>query len=396
MTVDDAVSSETIRPATIGGRFDPLRNSLNFLRLILATTVIASHAIDLGLFGRDWIGTKTTIGTVAVYGFFAISGYLIASSAERNTFGRYLWQRFLRIFPAFWVCLIVTAFVLAFMGWEAQLHQFHLHGTVSTYLHAPNGPFGFVVHNWFLKLDQTLIIRTVWNGSLWTLYFEFICYLVVGALALIGVLRKPVLVIAIAAAVWIADAVITSVPSLNAEFAWKHNYIALHLLILIPLFLTGSLIHLYRDRIPDNPWLAVAGTAVFVGSLWIPIGAPTPGDTLTSTSLLAPAIAYPMIWLGMHLPFHRIGATNDYSYGMYIYAYPVQVLLGIWGAAQWGYVPYLFLGILGTIPLAVASWWLVERPALRLKKWMPGRSTSRKEAPIPTPADVQPAPMDAG
>ena len=370
------------RNRTIGTSFDPGRNSLNVLRLLLAVTVIASHAIDLGEFGRDWIGTRTTIGTVAVYGFFGISGFLIARSAERNSFGRYLWQRFLRIFPAFWVCLVVTAFVLAFVGWETQLRQFHLHGTVSNYLHAPNGPFGFVIHNFFLHLGQPLIIRSVWNGSLWTLWFEFICYLVVGLLAVVGLLRRPLLVGGLAVVLWVTNAVFTAVPSLNAHVTIKSNYDWPHLLVLVPLFLTGALIHLYRDRIPDSPWLAGACVAAFVGSLWIPSGAPTPGDTLTSTSLFAPFIAYPIIWLGIHLPLHKVGATHDYSYGMYIYAYPVQVLLAIWGVTKWGYAPYALLGVAATVPLAVASWWLVERPALRLKRWTPGlRPVDRSATP---------------
>lgn len=77
--------------------FDPRHNSLNLLRLVLACAVICSHAIDLGLFGRDWIGNRTTIGTLAVYGFFGISGFLIARSAESHSPGRYLWQRRLHI-----------------------------------------------------------------------------------------------------------------------------------------------------------------------------------------------------------------------------------------------------------------------------------------------------------
>jgi peptidoglycan/LPS O-acetylase OafA/YrhL len=75
-----------------------------------------------------------------------------------------------------------------------------------------------------------------------------------------------------------------------------------------------------------------------------------------------------LIWLGIHLPFERIGARNDYSYGIYIYAYPVTVLLTIWHAQQWGYVPFLTFVLLGTAPFAVASWWLLEKRALRLKK----------------------------
>ncbi len=89
--------------------FDPRRNSLNFLRVALAVAVVFSHALTLGGFGSEVIGDKTTLGTAAVYGFFGISGFLIAGSATRNHVGRYLWQRCLRILPAFWVCLIVTA-----------------------------------------------------------------------------------------------------------------------------------------------------------------------------------------------------------------------------------------------------------------------------------------------
>ena len=373
----DPETVDSARPM-IGTSFDPKSNSLNILRLVFAVVVIASHAIDLGGFGRDWIGTKTTIGTVAVYGFFAISGFLIAGSAERNGTGRYLWQRSLRIFPAFWVCLVVTAFGIGLLGWEAQLHQFHLHGTLTTYIHAPNGPIGFVTHNWFLHMGQRVIISTLWNGSLWTLFYEFGCYLLLAALAVLGVLRRRALLLGLTIATWSVTAVVTSSPTLNAQFTRNHSLNAPDWLVLVPLFLTGSLLYCYRHRVPDSPWLAAAGAIIFVSSLWVPIGAAAPGDTLTSTGLLAPALAYPVLWLGIHLPFHRLAATNDYSYGMYIYAYPVQVLLAIWGVTRWGYLAYATIGVLATIPLAVASWWLIERPVLRLKKWTPLSSKNRK------------------
>ena len=57
---------------------------------------------------------------MAVVGFFGISGYLITGSAERSRPLRYLWQRFLRIFPAFWVCLVVTAFVIGAIAWSTD------------------------------------------------------------------------------------------------------------------------------------------------------------------------------------------------------------------------------------------------------------------------------------
>jgi len=61
--------------------------------------VLISHAITTGGFGDEFFLNGTALGTIAVYGFFGISGFLIASSAVRNRPGRYLWQRFLRNFP---------------------------------------------------------------------------------------------------------------------------------------------------------------------------------------------------------------------------------------------------------------------------------------------------------
>ena len=111
----EARASSGHRRAKIGESFDPARNSLNFIRLVLAVTVVISHSLSLG--GQRLVITAEDVlnsspGLIAVFGFFGISGFLIARSAERNHFGRYLWQRFLRIFPGYWVCLLVTGFVI--------------------------------------------------------------------------------------------------------------------------------------------------------------------------------------------------------------------------------------------------------------------------------------------
>lgn len=84
--------------------------------------------------------------------------------------------------------------------------------------------------------------------------------------------------------------------------------------------------------------------------------------------LLVPFPAYPPLLLGIHLPFQKMGARNDYSYGVDIYAYPVQQLLATWNVQRWSYSAFLFFSAPGVAPFAIASWWLVEKRALRLKR----------------------------
>ena len=122
----------------------------------------------------------------------------------------------------------------------------------------------------------------------------------------------------------------------------------------------------------------------------------SPAFALTTSYLLTPLIAYPLIWLGIHLPFQRIGASNDYSYGVYIYAYPVTVLLATWHVARLGEPVFVFLCVVATLPFAIASWWLVEKRALRLKTLGPRQLVQRVIGPKSDPTRPRPdrAPAD--
>ena len=87
------------RPA-IGQALDPKRNSLNFLRLVLAFSVVYAHACDIAWFGLHNVSINdTSLGAIAVYGFFGISGYLIAGSLSRNSVPRYSGSGFSESFP---------------------------------------------------------------------------------------------------------------------------------------------------------------------------------------------------------------------------------------------------------------------------------------------------------
>jgi peptidoglycan/LPS O-acetylase OafA/YrhL len=155
---------------------------------------------------------------------------------------------------------------------------------------------------------------------------------------------------------------------------------ALAMVMLAPVFLTGSLLYLYRDRVPDSGWIAAACTAVLVAGLWLPVGTHV---RPTSVDLVAPAVAYPLLWLGAHLPLQRVGARNDYSYGVYLYGFPVQALLaGTFAVHAWGYPLFLLASLAATVPFAVASWWVVERSALKLRRMNAPWRPLRQSAPV--------------
>src|SRR5580704_3381339 len=93
------VGGRVARRRTIGDAYSGRSNGLNLIRLLLALTVIVSHSIVLGGYGSEDFFHWSTAGLLAVFGFFGISGYLIAASADSHSVGRFLWHRFLRIFP---------------------------------------------------------------------------------------------------------------------------------------------------------------------------------------------------------------------------------------------------------------------------------------------------------
>lgn len=184
--------------------FSGRSNSFGFVRWTLATLVIVGHSYPLGGFGGatdplyDWTGTQESFGGLAVAGFFIISGFLITRSWRTHpTVARFLWHRFLRIFPAFWVCMLLTAFAFAPLAWWLQ------QGGLNGYLSQPGPtPAGYVLNNLWLVMNQYVIgdlltdtpygsvAGGIWNGSLWTLSYEFACYLVVAVLEVPPVARS--------------------------------------------------------------------------------------------------------------------------------------------------------------------------------------------------------------
>ncbi len=360
-----------------GRQLDPRDNSLNLIRLVLASSVLFHHAYPLGGFEGHPEILGTRLGGWAVFGFFCISGYLITGSRQGKALGPYLVHRAARIYPAFWVSLVVVAALFA------PIDYARTHGTLDGFLTAgPITPLNHIVSNFTLRIGAYPVGDTLagnpypsaWNGSLWTLYYEFLCYLIIGVVAAAAWWRRS----AIPCALALATSVVLFAlwPTTLSVYVGGNPDVG-NLLQLLPFFLGGALVHALRDRLPLH-WLgALATTGVVVVAAVVQ---PTWG-----LQAAAPFFTYTLLWIGSALRAPRWFQVNDVSYGMYIYAFPVQQLFAALGATRWGLWPYVALTLAGTIPLAVASWFLVERPVMRRTRG----AERRVEAAVRTPAVVE-------
>ncbi|MEI6624017.1 MAG: acyltransferase [Actinomycetes bacterium] len=368
------------RRVSLGSAFDPRNNALNFLRLVFASCVIVGHAAGLGGFAQPPV-FELVGAVVPVDAFFIISGFLITRSWDRRPhWSRFLWHRALRILPAFWVCLAMTAFMAAPLGtWLAN-------GSLLGFWTAPDSPFDYFKSNFLLWIAQTGIsggptgvpVPGDWNGSLWTLYWEFLCYLGIGLLGTLGIIRnRRTIVLILFLGIWGVTLLRLLQPNLVGSLF--ETSATLNPLRLSLVFLAGTLLYLYRDSIPlDGRWAAVAavlvGLSFFFGSQYRAVG--------------GIPLAYLVIWLGVRLPA-RIGSKNDISYGVYIYAFPCQQLLAICGLNRLGLLPYAIGSAVTTTPFALASWYAVEKPALALKGWNPRPNGAlRMSDPSSQPAEI--------
>lgn len=337
-----------------GAAFDTRNNSLNLLRLILATLVLFHHSFPLVGIGPspDLLGAG--IGTWAVYAFFTLSGYLITASRFSKSFGDYLTLRIARIFPAFIVCLVVTALVFA------PLNYWHVNHTLSGFLRADSSsPFTYVFENISLRMVHWDVAGTpigvpyagVWDGSLWSLYYEFVCYLMLGLLGVFAVVRKspwPII------GVWVLSIVL----AVNSQFLLSFGKGMLDppmLIALVPYFMAGAVLQVLKRKIGMH-WLpAVLSAAAFVGLLLVNRAG---GGQIGSLFL-----TYFLLWLGQVLPSPAWVKRNDLSYGMYIYAFPCQQLVMTF-FPTFGYWKESMLALVMAAGLAAASWFLLEKPIL--------------------------------
>ena len=347
---------------SLGEVFDPRRNGLDAVRLALALGVVLWHSVSLLGVRLAWQPAERLLLSGLVDAFFAVSGFLIVRSWLRDEDPvRFLAARVLRIMPGFWVCLLVVAFVVS------PLYLL-LTGRGVGAAALLDGA-SYVGHNALLWIFQDGIAGGptggapgddgIWNGSLWTLSWEFACYLGVLGLGVAGLLRRrwvvPVLFV-----VAVGTLALVLLPGFD------HVPLLKHAARFATMFLAGALLHQVRHRVPAHGLLVLAALGLVVlGAVLVP------ADYRLVAAL---PLAYAVVVGGALLRHPAATLRHDLSYGTYVYAYPVQQLL-VGTLPGLGPAGLLGLSLAGTLPLAAASWWWVERPAHRLRhRWSSGRA----------------------
>lgn len=351
---------------TLAAALDARNNNFDIIRFIAAIMVIFAHAYPLTYGNSDYellnqiTNKQMTFGTLGVAIFFVISGFLIFQSyTHAPNILVYTKARCLRIFPALIVVLILTTFVFGPLMTELSMAEYFSSPLIYEYL---SGVLLFPVYYDLPGLFAHNPYPNSVNGSLWTIPYEVACYILLAILGIMKILRFSWLLLLLLVVVFGFRLIwFDASPELQTQLRiWFRGLGLGQTIELASYFLAGMVIYAYRERIILHYYLAIL--AIIILLLAAIFGG------LQAWFLLAGS--YLIIYIGFApwLRWHNFARYGDFSYGIYIYAFPIQQSLVYFSSANWH--PLLNAGL--TIPLvlicAFLSWHLVESRALRLKK----------------------------
>jgi peptidoglycan/LPS O-acetylase OafA/YrhL len=341
------------RGETVSAAMARPNDNFGLLRLLLALAVVYSHAFSVvsGRVDDEPLALLTgfTLGEHAVNGFFAISGFLVTMSYDRRGWRDYLVARTLRIAPGLIVAVLVVAFGFGLLLTSLSPRAYLADPGLWRFINATLTSFksNIALPGVFAANPFTFPM-----GTVWTLKYETLCYAGVLGLGIAGLLRFRGVMLG--AAVALALAV-----TLRESLA-PHGPKGVETAMRLPLiFLCGGLAWLWRERLS----VSVAGLAMAVATVVVLSSTP-----LYKASLYL-ATVYAMLSLALAPAFTRRATEppGDISYGVYLYGWPVQqALVALFPAAGAGAL--LGPAVAMTVLIGAASWLLVEKPALRLKR----------------------------
>ncbi|MEO6948817.1 MAG: acyltransferase [Ginsengibacter sp.] len=332
------------------------QNNYDFLRLFASICVMFYHSFALLDKVNEEPSTLLTNGKVsaALIGlsiFFSISGYLIAGSALRSpTMINYLWKRLLRIQPLLILLCIVTILVLGPVCSSFSASDYFSEVHTWTYFRNVMPVFGlqYTLPGVFTHSPAGAGV----NGSLWTLVAEERLYLVMCILFILKSRKKAFVICILFLNVVF---VVYKVSLFDISIPYFDGLPFFYALV----FLNSALLYLLGIHFRNGLYYYLA-SGILIFSI---------GIIFTWTEVLACYSMPLMINSLAHIKgfLNNAGKWGDFTYGTYVFAYPIQqILIGNYNFNQ---PYYLFIAtLLITFPLAILSWNLIEKRFLKLKK----------------------------
>lgn len=318
--------------------------------MVAATCVLVGH--HFALTGRpepDFLHLYS-VGTAAVMVFFALSGYLVTKSWYTDPHVlRFAARRVLRVWPAFVVVVLFVTLVLGPLVTVVPMRAYFSHHTFVDYFSTLYLKVMYTLPGVFETNPHALSV----NGSLWTIPLEVRCYLVIAGLGLLGAMKKRSIFLLIAA-VYFVWYIYKSSPDIHGAAGVHYGR------DISSYFVAGAVWCCFEAAWKKRPLLflvlVLSAAAVVHLAGW------------RYTALLI-ALPYVVLWFGSaSTPFlRRAGRWGDPSYGLYLFAFPIQQTIIFFAYPSVGFIPSMLVALAFTVVIAYASWHSVEKPALRLK-----------------------------
>jgi peptidoglycan/LPS O-acetylase OafA/YrhL len=341
----DSVAEVLDRNRGIGPGFD-------IWRVLLSVLVILLHSFHVSYGKAPWLATGWSgpLWAAILPIFFGLSGFLVSGSAFRTgSLKIFLLFRGLRIVPALAVEVTLAALILGPLLTSFALGDYFTDPKFFTYFGNIVGWVHYELPGVFLDNPKPRIV----NQNLWTLHPELASYALMAVLIATGAIRYRRLITALFLGLTLIGAV------LHMGFGLWPLKGVYHPVFFVYYFLFGVVFYHWRDRIILNKWLFSGSILIAYALLKLP----------QTGFLVSVFLMYIMIYVGMlRLPRIDLIQRGDYSYGLYLYAYPIQqtlVMLLPW-SREWYLNFPLALSI--AFVFSAASWHWIEKPALSLKR----------------------------
>ena len=337
-----------------------MQNNFNFLRLLFAVFVLITHSHKLSNAKTvDVLHTitqgQTHFSYLGLFGLFSLSGYLVYQSLGRSkSIFIFFRKRILRIFPALLVVLLLTI-VLGTFVFEGSVSRYIVLPEMQTYL--PNNLFLIKTQYDIPGIFENNPVKRMINGSLWSIQYEAAMYLSLATLFFLSRVWKK----------WIITIIFLAFLVIKLFFAEKAlqfqgNIKGEYYLELAVYFFAGSVLAAFEiEKWKRNQFLIISTSILLVISLMANVFE-------TSRFILLPILVISFGLTYLKPLHHVVQKIGDLSYGVYLYAFPIQQTLMHYFHLQT--MALLILSLLISMTFAWLSWHIVEKRAMNWKKEM--------------------------